>query len=360
MNYLIKKVRKKDFSLYRIGPDGWGIKRYIISTPQTRKLCNIPEVMGFEYISVLQKGMKGILRNLPFQCFDDKSVCALHFLRGGLNFGLPFLLNRVYGFNRHFSSFITSQRYRKKGKWSIKLDQYRKFSIPKDANIFLGDVIATGTTLENGLGILYRRCKEEKKNIRNFIVFTIGCYKAEKILEKFDRLFKKSFDYQNTYLYYLEGRFGLPEKRKDFRICLPGTDLIRYPALLSPEFELSQYERISYPLERCTIYDVGSRSFECLTHLEDVIGYWKKLSNTGMTLYEAYKERWPEREYSSLEKLKRTKKKTWRNMDSKLIKNLYQTYRKRWTPKRIKEANKKKSLKKFCAQRIEDIKALMK
>jgi len=54
MDYLIKKARKKDFSLYRIGPDGRGIKRYIISTPQTRKICNIPEIMGSEYISTLQ------------------------------------------------------------------------------------------------------------------------------------------------------------------------------------------------------------------------------------------------------------------------------------------------------------------
>jgi len=360
MDYLIKKVRKKDFSLYRIGPDGKGVKRYIISTPQTRKICNNPEIMGFEYISTLQEGMKKILKNLPFHRFSDKSVSVLHFLRGGLNFGLPFLLHKVYGFNRHFSSFITSQRYRKKGKWSIKLDQYRKFSIPKDANIFLGDVIATGTTIENGLGILYRRCLEEKKNIRNFIVFTIGCYKAEKILEKFDRLFKKSFNYQNTYLYYLEGRFGLPEKRKDFSICLPGTDLIKYPALLSPEFELSQYEKLSHPLERCTIYDVGSRSFECLAHLEDVIDYWKKLSGTGMTLYEAYKERWPEREYSSFENLKEAKKRTWRNMNSQLIKKLYEAYKRRWTPKRIRAAKKKNSLQKFCTPRIEDIKALMK
>ncbi len=359
MDYLIKKVRKKDFSLYKIGPDGKGVKRYIISTPQTRRICNVPEIMGYKYISTLQEGMQKILENLPFKRFDDKSVCILHFLRGGLNFGLSFLLNQVYGFNRHFSSFITSQRYRKKGKWSIKLDQYRKFSLPPNAHIFLGDVIATGTTLENGLGILYRRCWEEKKNIKNFIVFTIGCHRAERILERFDRLFKKSFDYGNTYLYYLEGRFGLPEKKEDFRICLPGTDLIRYPALLSPEFELSQYEKLSYPLERCTIYDVGSRSFECLTHLEDVMDYWEKLSLTGMTLYEAYKERWPEREYSSFERLREAKKRTWRNMDSPFIKNLYEAYKRRWTPRRIREAKKKNSLKKFCDQRIKGIRELM-
>jgi hypothetical protein len=360
MDYLVRKLRKKDFSLYKIGPDGKGVKRYVISTPQTRKICNSPEIMGFEYIDLLQEGMKKILENLPFHNFDDKSVCILHFLRGGLNFGLLFLLNKVYGFNKHSSSFITSQRYRKKGNWSIKLDQYRKFSVPQGANIFLGDVIATGTTLENGLRRLYRSCKEEKKNIRNFIVFTIGCYQAEDILEEFDKLFKKSFNYQNTYLYYLEGRFGLPEKRKDFNICLPGTDLIRHPALLAPEFELSQYERLSFPLERCAIYDMGSRAFECLTHLKDVADYWKELSLTGMTLYEAYKERWPEEDYESFGSLKARKKKTWKNVNSKFIRDLYKTYKKRWTPKNIREAKKKDSLKTFCAQRITQLREAMK
>lgn len=350
-------MRNERFSLYKIC--GEGVERFVISTPETRMVCNEPLLAGFDYVSALRKGLARALSRmpdaLPFRHLKDTSVGVLHFLRGGLNFALVELLNRAYGFRYHFSSFITSQRYRKSGGWNIKLDQYRKISIPADANLFVGDVIATGTTLENGLSILYERCLEEKKNIRRLSVFTIGCGRAEAILGKFHQEFKRSFDYEGTYLFYLEGRFGLPESKKEFRICLPGTDLVRHPALLAPEFEMSQYRKISYPLERCAVYDVGSRAFESQAHFAEVREYWKILADTGMTLYEAYKERWPETEYASLETLMAEKRKVWRDISDPFLKELHRAYEKRWTKGFLKRARSAGSLFKFCKRRLREL-----
>ncbi len=342
-------------SIYRI--EGEGIRRYIISTPETRSICNSPEVMGYRFIGNLCRGLLRALRNMPqevpFRSLKDSEVCVLHFLRGGLNFRLVDILYQAYGFERQSSSFITSQRYRKSGLWYIKLDQYRKLAFQDNASVFLGDIVATGTTLDNGLGIILDTFREQKLEMQNFVLFTIGCQRAEEIMSKYDRLFRETFKkYRNTYVFYIEGRFGLAKSGNPMRVSIPGTDLLRYPALLAPEFELSQYERLSNPLERCTIYDVGSRSFECLVHLEDVISYWRKLSETDMTLREALLERWPENDYDSVEKLRDARLKYWKNVEKSMVDAIYKAHTYRWTPERLKETAKSDSLLKFCNKRI--------
>ncbi|PIU83144.1 MAG: hypothetical protein COS68_05565 [Elusimicrobia bacterium CG06_land_8_20_14_3_00_38_11] len=269
------------------------IKRYIVSTPFTRNILNKPEIIGFDYIRNMRAGVLETLKLFrQFEKYGDKNISVLHFLRGGLNFGLFNMLNSAYGFNRMSASFITSQRYKKHADWFIKDDQYRKFSIPEDATIFIGDVLATGTTLDNGLEILRKQCLSENKNIRRVVMFTIGCRRAEEILEKYHAIFQKNFDYEETFIIYFEGRFVVPLSKNDFTICLPGTDLVKKNALLTCEFAKSQSEKVTYPLERCVVYDVGARAYDCMTHLDDVIDYWRKLSHTGMTLKEIYEERW--------------------------------------------------------------------
>ncbi len=293
MDKLLKIKSSSKAVAYEISPRQ-KIKRYIVSTPFTRSILNKPEIIGFDYIKNLRAGVFETLKlfSNQFEKYGDKNISVLHFLRGGLNFGLFNMLNSAYGFNRMNASFITSQRYKKRTDWFIKDDQYRKFSLPDDATIFIGDVLATGTTLDNGLEILRKQCLSEDKNIRRVVMFTIGCRRAEEILEKYHAIFQKNFDYEETIIIYFEGRFVVPLSKNDFTICLPGTDLVKKNALLTPEFAKSQSEKVTYPLERCVVYDVGARAYDYMTHLDDVIDYWRKLSHTGMTLKEIYEERW--------------------------------------------------------------------
>ncbi|MEW6039968.1 MAG: phosphoribosyltransferase [Elusimicrobiota bacterium] len=299
MNQLKVKYRTPEVAIYKIiSAKKRNIYRYLITTSETRKICNKPEIIGLEFKKMLSQGIMKVLGKMDgefgFSRQKDKDVCVLHFLRGGLTFGLYESLGAAYGFNRHQCSFITSQRYRRGLNWHIKYDQYRKLSLPeKDVTFFLADVVATGTTLENGLEILVNLCRGMKKNIRNFVLFTIGGDRAEIILEKYDKIFRKNFKYGNTWLFYIEGIFTMPEKGTKLTAAIPGTDLVRRPALLAPEFELSQYENYYYPLERCAIYDISSRVFEYKTHLIDTIEYWEKLKESGKTLRELYRERWP-------------------------------------------------------------------
>jgi len=354
------------------------LKRYIASTEETRSILNKPEIIGQDFRYKLMNGLSKILKCMPYgfmEKFDENHVDVLHFLRGGLNFGLMDALSKAYGFNTHSASFMSSERKKQGGKWKIKDDQYSKLSVQPGSTVFIGDISATGVTLNSGLAKLYEQTsgdedlpsfvkealfheieeghKKEKIPLKNLVFFTIGCKDIEATLEAYHTLFCKSFkEYENTYLIYLEGRFKLASDEDKLRIKITDTDLIRHPALLSPEFELSQYSSIAYPLERCIIYDGGSRSFNVKKHMKEVVEYWETLNKQDMTLEEALKERWPEKEYASKAEFLKSKREFWQGTSNDMLNKIYDAYEQRWTASFKKKASKKESLEKFCTQRI--------
>ena len=86
------------------------------------------------------------------------------------------------------------------------------------------------------------------------------------------------------------------EEDSPLRIVTPGTDLLRHPAKLAPEFLESQSEHASNPIQGCTIYDAGSRAFDPRAYLEEVARYWiavLTLASQGVTYKEYLTERFP-------------------------------------------------------------------
>jgi hypothetical protein len=248
-------------------------ERFVLSTPWTRDICNKPELLGVAYTEALREGMARGLATAPFAdqilAHPQESVCVLNLLRGGLNFGLREALHQAYGYNRHGSAFMSSQRYVEDGCWGVTEDSYRKLDIPQDAILVLGDVVATGVTLENGLEVLGR------------------------VHERFAETFP---NYERTCVVYIEGRFTLADEHTPLQIKELGTDLLRLDALMAPELELSHYEALGHALERCTIYDAGSRAFAIRGYAEDVLAYWRELRTLaagGLSLRDLLLERWP-------------------------------------------------------------------
>jgi hypothetical protein len=128
--------------------------------------------------------------------------------------------------------------------------------------------------------------------------------------------------------------------------------------LVSPEFALSQYEDVSYPLERCTIYDAGSRSFDIPEYMHDVLDYWeqmKKLAERGFTLFEAMKERWPEAGWESFDQFSEERIREWHGLDDSFLVQLHRAYRSRWDERFIKTSKANKPLIELCNRRIEQL-----
>jgi len=159
-------------------------------------------------------------------------------------------------------------------------------------------VVATGISLRHALLKIIELAQEERKAIRRITFVTIGGKNAEGLLDEADRKCRECFmDYQGGKTIYVEGIFSLPEEKPGLSIAIPGTDLMRTGAELAPDFIESQSEKMSYALERCTIYDAGSRAFDPEEYWHDVQNYWDQvlaLAELGVTLTQYLRERFPE------------------------------------------------------------------
>lgn len=358
---LVRKNAKAD--IYELkGEYGDSLVRYIASTPESREVCNTPEVVGVRYTDLLESAIVSVLTNFPLapalRRVDPRSIGVIHFLRGSLNFGMRRALSRAYGINAHSSSFITSQREKDKyGRWFIQDNQYRKILIPHDGTLFFADVIATGITISSGLDIIVNLAKNSGTPIRQIFFFTIGCHKLEKLLRGYHSLLRQCFPrYERTCAVYLEGKFHLADSKTAVRIKYQGTDLMRHPSLLTPEFELSQYESIYHPLERCVIYDAGTRAFDVEDYMRKLEAYWREirtLAESGWTLEDALRERWPEDEYRlPFEEFKAAKEKQWQGVSEAFLKKLYNASKRRWTPSFRKKAGTSQALIDVCDSRL--------
>lgn len=297
--------RSAGCSLYEIRADSPPApRRYLVSTPETRTICNDPTFVGLAYTSALRKACKKTLRALarrsPFP-FNEPKTTVLHILRGGLNFGLREALHEAFGWNRHGSAFISAQRARTSGNmedWHITEGSYQKVYLSPEADIIFGDVVATGTSLEYALHELLALVQREGVSIRSVLFFTIGGIRAEQILQEVDRVCRDRFPgYLGAATVYFEGRFGIAFPDTDLRIKVPGTDLLRKGGLYAPEFLESQYAKPTFPLERCAIYDAGSRAFWLPEYTEDVWDYWEQtlwLSKEGVGFADLLRERAPD------------------------------------------------------------------
>lgn len=294
-------ITKQDTSaLYRM-PTGNAVNAFIATTPETRAICNDPRVAGVEYTDNLCQACSRVFQfgKDLFGLVEDETV-IVNILRGGLNFGLRKALHTAFGWNTHTSCFISAQRARNTAdseEWHITENAYRKVYFPRVTSLVIGDVVATGTSLRYALNELLNTAQEAGTQLKDITFFTYGGPKALEILTEIDTECRDRFPgFQGTNLIFLEGCFAVPTPTSELSIRLTGTDLVRKDAVMAPEFIESQYEDPTYPIERCTIYDAGSRACWVREYAQDVCHYWKQvlnLADRGISYTDYLAERFP-------------------------------------------------------------------
>jgi hypothetical protein len=339
------------------------VQRWMVSTEESRRICNEPLFLGVDFSRGLQAAITKAMKVAPFindlRKLDPCKLCTVNFLRGSLNFGLREALRDAAGSNTHATCFMSSQRFRVDGRWHVKEDMYRKLDIPQGAYLVLGDVVATGVTVDNGLQVMYDVMQEKGIKPAGLVFFTIGCHKIEKILERWHALFSKDNPgYKGTHVVYLEGKFRLVDSKTPLQIALQGTDLVKLGAILTPEYALSLYDNPAYVLERCAIYDAGSRAFDVPAYLEDVQGYWVQvaaMAKRGFTLKEALKERWSEEGFETWESFQALADLFWKGVSEEVRRQIYTAYQARWNAQFLTESESPKALLNIANARLHAI-----
>lgn len=379
---LIRRFKDEAVAVYEID-SGVTIKdfnKYVVSTRNTRDLMNYPEIINCDFTNLMVNGLTNALKGInlleKLSCINSKSVNVFHILRGGLNFEVRNALKKAFGYKWHSSSYLSSQRVLKEGKFEISENYYRKFILPEDATVYTADIVASGVSLNNGLEYLYKYVENKKYKLKNMVFITIGCIEAEKILEKWHTLLKNNFpEYEKTYLIYLEGRFGLANDNTKLYNCLPETDLLKSyknDALITPEFEHSQFEKMIIGLEACAIYDGGKKGFEPVNHIKDIIEFWEKqyetAQNKNLNLWEEYNSRFPLDMYfadiktckkGSYEKLISAKQNYWTGITEEEYKKLYEKFLWLWSDSRVTAAQQPGSFIKVCKKKLDYLKSLI-
>jgi hypothetical protein len=362
----LKPVRRDDeLSLYRVDSETSGsVEEYVFSTPETRRVCNEPEMVGLEFPRCMREATARVLQAPPLSDWladeRDRDVSVMHFLRGGLNFQLREALGQAYGFNKHYCAYMTSQRHKTSENWVIEQDQYRKIRYLENSTVMIGDVIATGSTMENGMEVLLDHVRSNDLPFKNLIVFTIGCDEGRKILEQYEDELEEACDLDRLMLFYAEGKFGLAGEDSPLTFKIPGTDLLRDPALLTPEYEKSIYQRLHIPIERCAIYDVGAKSFEYQEHVEDVIDYWRQLRDSDLSLKQAYRERWTESDYGTVDELYEARRSDWPFIERSEVEELHRSYEQRWdSPPLSNRGESHEALEQLADERIGVLEGLL-
>ena len=93
MAYLEQIEKQPEITYYQLKDnDDSPVERYVISTPETRKICNVPELVGVEYTNHMLKAMVSSFKHFPdsesLLKIPQEQFCIFTFLRGGLNFSL--------------------------------------------------------------------------------------------------------------------------------------------------------------------------------------------------------------------------------------------------------------------------------
>lgn len=291
-------------SLYRLGPPDAPVTILVASTADMRAICNDPLLVGIRYTDALRQGCARVLAGMAAaDCFaaTEADTVVLHILRGGLNFGLREALGQAFGWNRHASAFISAQRARSSGDpedWVITESEYHKVYVPDTATILFGDVVATGTSLAYALRRVVAAVESQQAQLRRVVCVAIGSERAEAIIAELDAHCRERFDaYQGATLVFLEGRFPVATAATPLSVRETGTDLLRRDAVMAPEFVESQYRDPAGPLERCVIYDAGSRAFWLPEYYADLRDYWQKtlaLADRGCSFAGLLAERAPQ------------------------------------------------------------------
>jgi hypothetical protein len=379
---LLRKFKDEAVAVYLIenGEVDKDFRRYVVSTRDTRDLMNYPEIINCDFTDLLQNGITNALKGINIlerlSAINSKSVNVYHILRGGLNFRVRDALRKAFGYKWHSSSYISSQRVLKEGKYEISEDYYRKFLIPNHATLYTADIVASGVSLNHGIEYINNFLCSQNFHLKNMIFITIGCIEAEKVLSKWHETFKKIYpEYERTILIYLEGRFALATQNSPLFNYTYDTDLLKnykLGALLAPEFEHSQFDRMVIGLEACAIYDGGKKGFEPVNHIKDVLEFWEKQLEVGkkrnLSVWEEYNARLPlDLYFADIERLESgdpdvlEKKKGlyWERLSRDEYARLYAKFKWLWSDQRIHAARVPGSFAQVCEKKIKYLKSLI-
>ncbi|KUL25798.1 hypothetical protein [Actinoplanes awajinensis] len=247
----------------------------VSSTPATRRLLTSPHLVGDQYSQALRTGVRDALSMAVAEIPDLRTALTrtrsevLNILRGGLTFGVASAVEAVSG-TPPMVGFIGTDRQ----AGALRID-YERWEDADGGALVLGDIVATGSTVDLALRTVLDRSARTGRRIPHIVVVTIAAAPGVAAIERLVNSYAATLPAPpRATVIALESIFRLPENGAAAEFPQAPFDFLRGTTATTPEFEWERLTTMGSLLEKCVVYDGGLRAFAPTGHLDFRAAWW--------------------------------------------------------------------------------------
>jgi len=264
----------EDTNIYKLVSPQLSNRYFVLSGPGTRELLSSPEVVGFPcYTALLRETVAALRYLLSTGLGGDFDILTI--LRGGLNYPLEEACAEA-GIRVRDMHFVSCERIIENSVITGLDIKYEKLRPTPGRTLAVGDIIASGATLERCLDYVVREFKRRGGSIRRMVFFTIGGTRAVELMEEMTPRLRELFPgFEGFDCFFFEGMFTVYGGPGASGINVKDIDFGWNGGVVAPEFRSHVMEHPDSLFEKCIIYDGGARRYEIPLHIDEVMEYWE-------------------------------------------------------------------------------------
>ena len=264
----------EDTNIYKLVSTQLSNRYFVLSGPGTRELLSSPEVVGFPcYTALLRETVAALRFLLSTGLGGDFDILTI--LRGGLNYPLEEACAQA-GIRVRDMHFVSCERIIENNVITGLEIKYEKLRPTPGRILAIGDIIASGATLERCLDYVVGEFKRRGGGIRRMVFFTIGGTRAVELMEEMTPRLSELFPgFEGFDCFFFEGMFTVYDGPGASGINVKDIDFGWNGGVVAPEFRNHVMEHPDSLFEKCIIYDGGARRYEIPLHIYEVMDYWE-------------------------------------------------------------------------------------
>jgi hypothetical protein len=271
----LELVYRGRYRMYRATGAGLPSSTHIVCCNEASGILYRPHIAGME-LQVRMERMAGVFIDaawrLALKGKKASSAAELMLLSGGLFYQLN------SGFRKKFrlalpQCFLGIKRQRLEGTEGgfSAVATYENFeSLPDNANIIIGDTIATGATLQKAVGYLLAALAERKSRLESLTMCSLACsVKGAQAVKEAGKSVLAAFPEAKVHLVVAEELFHLMPDGTDMRFL--------YPGAVMPQETRGRILRL-YGEElgremKCAVFDWGTRCKNPIRHYAEFLEF---------------------------------------------------------------------------------------
>lgn len=275
----MKKVYSDGYRMYKAEDGRLPENSFIICSEHASGILFRPHIAGKELLDRTERMAQVFMDAVGREVLAGKrteDLTELVFLAGGLYYQLNSGFRKRFGMSLP-QCFLGIKRQRVEGTEGgfTAVATYENFeSLPDDGTVIIGDTIATGATLQNGIYHLLDALATKKYRLRNLVICSLACSVNGAVrLKEVETRLKKEHPGAKVWLFAAEELFHLMPDGTDLRFL--------YDDALMPDETrqriMENYgERLGKDM-KCAVFDWGTRCKNPLRHFSEFMEFVREI-----------------------------------------------------------------------------------